>query len=200
MRVGIIGPAQDALPELHRAVSLFLRAPDLVQVLYVGEDGAFAHTAEQLAGSFLAENEFLRHAAELAHKGSSEAIERLLSADREAARVQQLLRCLPKPPSCAIELIERWVILAVHDKAVLEERDVKNAHVIVYGHAPEADFKRFGPRSFLTPGPLHKGRIGSLDLRPDGDLEISLLDLAGKVQLRESLSLARGASKWVVSP
>jgi len=199
MRFGIIGPAQDALPELHRAVELFLRAPDLSQVLYLGKDGAITQAAEQLTASYLAETEFLRRAAELACQGSSQAIDRLLGADRQAARVQ-LLRRLPDPPTCAIELVEHWVILAVHDKAVLEEKDVKNAHVIVYSQAPEADFKRFGSRSFLTPGPLRKGRVGSLDLRPDGDLDISILDLAGKVQLRESLSLSRDANKLVVSP
>jgi hypothetical protein len=87
-------------------------------------------------------------------------------------------------------MLEKWIILGVHDKAVLEEDDVANAHVILYGEAPEANIKRFGPRSFLTPGPLDKGLVGSLNLRADGALELSLLDLQGKVWVTESVAPA----------
>jgi hypothetical protein len=110
-----------------------------------------------------------------------------LAQDREAQRVS-LLRRLPDAPACAIEMMEKWIILAVHDKAVLEEDDVANAHVIVYGQSPEADFKRIGPFSFLTPGPLNKGKVASIALREDGGLELSLLDLTGAAVLREAIS------------
>jgi hypothetical protein len=95
-------------------------------------------------------------------------------------------------------MMEKWIILAVHDKAVLEEDDVANAHVIVYGEAPEAAFKRFGPRAFLTPGPLYKGRVGSIGLRPDGSLELAILDLQGATVLSESIAPA-AVAKVVIS-
>jgi hypothetical protein len=187
MRIGIIGKADGATQDLRTAIELFLSDPHLKQIVYLGEDDAITQVAATFANEHLGEEEFLRRGAELACHGSADAIERLLHADREAQRVS-LLRRLPAPPACAIEMLEKWIVLAVHDKAILEEDDVANAHVIVYGEAPEAAFKRFGPRSFLTPGPLHKGRVGSIGLRVDGGLELALLDLQGATVLSESIS------------
>jgi len=85
-------------------------------------------------------------------------------------------------------MLEKWIVLAVHDKAILDEDDVANAHVIVYGKSSDADFKRFGPRSFLTPGPVSKGRVGRISLRADGGLDVALLDLDGQHVLRESMA------------
>ncbi|MEY4580507.1 MAG: hypothetical protein RL701_5210 [Pseudomonadota bacterium] len=191
MRLGIIGKADGALSELRQAIELFFRDPELKQIVYLGDDDAITEVAALFAGEQLDEEAFLQRGVELACQGSSDAIERLLQADREAQRLS-LLRRLPAPPACAIEMLERWIILAVHDKAVLEEDDVANAHVIVYGEAPEAAFKRFGPRSFLTPGPLNKGRVGSIHLRPDGGIDIALLDLQGATVLNELVTPALG--------
>lgn len=189
MRMGIIGTAVGATRELRQAIELFLADPQLKQIVYLGDDDAITQVVAHFAHEQLSEEEFLRRGVELACHGNSEAIRQLLQADREAQRVS-LMRRLPEPPACAIEMLDKWIILAVHDKAVLEEDDVANAHVIVYGQAEEADYKRFGPRSFLTPGPLSKGLVGSVGLRPDGALELSLLDLDGATVLRESLAPA----------
>jgi len=43
------------------------------------------------------------------------------------------VRRLPPPPARAIEMIDDRVVLLVHDKAVLDEEDIANAHLIVYG-------------------------------------------------------------------
>jgi hypothetical protein len=189
MRMGIIGPAAGARDALRKAIELFLSDRELKQIIYLGEDGAIEDVVTEFAREQLDDDAFLRRGVELACSGSADDIEGLLAQDREAQRVS-LLRRLPDPPACAIEMMEKWIILAVHDKAVLEEDDVANAHVIVYGRAPEADFKRIGPFSFLTPGPLHKGKVGSIALREDGGLELSLLDLGGAAVLRESISPA----------
>jgi len=191
MRLGIIGAAHDALPELHSAIELFFRDPELKQIIYLGDDDAMGQVAAHFASEQLDEEEFLRRGVELACHGSTEAIERLLDADREAHRIS-LLRRLPDPPACAIEMLDKWIILAVHDKAILEEDDVANAHVIVYGESQESAFKRFGPRSFLTPGPLCKGHIGSISLRADGGLDLELLDLQGRSVLSETVTPAQG--------
>lgn len=189
MRMGIIGSAHRAERALQQAIELFLDDPLLKQIVYLGEDDAISQAVSRYSREQLTEEQFLDRAVQLACGGSAEAVEQLLEADRQAQRVS-LLRCLPPKPACAIEMLEKWIILAVHDKAVLEEDDVANAHVIVYGEAPEADIKRFGPRSFLTPGPLDKNVVGSLNLRADGALDLALLDLQGTVIRSETVAPA----------
>lgn len=197
MRLGIIGKAQGAENELRTAIELFFRDPQLKQIMYLGDDDLITEMAANLAREQLDEEAFLKRGVELAcQDGSPQAIERLLEADRQAQRLS-LLRRLPDPNACAIEMLEKWIILAVYDKAILEEDDVANAHVIVYGEAPEPAFKRFGPRSFLTPGPLSKGCVASIVLRPDGGLDLALLDLQGTPVLSESVSPSSG--KVVIS-
>jgi hypothetical protein len=185
VRMGIIGRADDAQPQLRRAIEFFLSDPEIKQIMYLGEDTAIDDVVADFARENIDEDEFLRRGVELACGGTPQAIESLLAADRETQRLS-LLRRLPAPPARTIEFLEKWIVLAVHDKAVLDEDDVANAHVIIYGKADTADFKRFGPRTFLTPGPLVQGRIGRVSLRSDGGLEVSLLDLDGNSLLRES--------------
>jgi hypothetical protein len=188
MRIGIIGQAGES-DELRRAIELFLTDPQIKQIIYLGDDTAVDEVLSNFARENLGEDEFLRRGAELACQGSADDIEGLLAEDRAGQRLA-LLRRLPPPPARAIEMLEKWIVLAVHDKAILDEDDVANAHIIVYGKAADADFKRFGPRSFLTPGPLNGGRVGRIALRADGGLDVSLLDLSGNSVLRESISPA----------
>ena len=196
MRIGIIGSAPDSEHELHQAIELFLADPLLKQILYLGEDDAISRAVGQFSHETLSEEGFLARAVGLACHGSPDEIDEILEADRQAQRVS-LLRCLPPKPACAIEMLEKWIILGVHDKATLDEDDVANAHVILYGEATEANIKRFGPRSFLTPGPLSGGLVGSLYLRADGALDLALLDLQGNIVVSESVSAA--FAKLVVS-
>jgi len=189
MRIGVIGAAVDSERELHQAIELFLADPLLKQILYLSEDDAISRAVGQFSHENLSEEGFLTRAVGLACHGSADEIDELLEADRQAQRVS-LLRTLPPKPACAIEMLEKWIILGVHDKAELEEDDVANAHVILYGESSEANIKRFGPRSFLTPGPLAKGWVGSLNLRSDGALDLALLDLQGKILVSESVSAA----------
>ena len=189
MRIGVIGSAHELERELHQAIELFLLDPLLKQILYLGDDDAISRAVGQFSHEQLSEEGFLVRAVGLACHGSADEIDELLEADRQAQRVS-LLRCLPAKPACAIEMLEKWIILGVHDKATLDEDDVANAHVILYGESPEANIKRFGPRSFLTPGPLARGLVGSLNLRADGALDLALLDLQGKILVSESVSPA----------
>lgn len=196
MRMGIIGSAVHAEHDLHSAIELFLADPLLKQIIYLGEDDSITQAVRRYSVEQISEEDFLSRAVELACGGSADAVDQLLEADRQAQRVS-LLRCLPPKPACAVEMFEKWIVLAVHDKAVLEEDDVANAHVIVYGEAADAGIKRFGPRSFLTPGPLDKGMVGSLSLRADGALDLALLDLDGTVL--QSESVAPAMAKLVVA-
>lgn len=189
MRIGVIGQASKDVRELRKALELLLADPEVKQVIYLGMDGAVEDAVRSWSGESLGEDEFLSRAVTLACEGEADQIDALLSEDRATQRLSAV-RKLPDPPARAIEMLDKWIVLAVHDKAVLDEDDVANAHVIVYGKASEADFKRFGPRSFLTPGPLGKGKVGRLTLRDDGNLEVALLDLSGTELLREEISLA----------
>jgi hypothetical protein len=196
MRIGVIGESRKASGDLRKAIELFLADPTIRQVIYLGMDGAIEDVVASWSSEGLSEDAFLKRGAELACTGSADEIDALLSEDRSAQRLSAV-RKLPEPPARAIEMLEKWIVLAVHDKAILDEDDVANAHVIVYGKSNDADFKRFGPRVFLTPGPLHKGKVGRLTLREDGYMDIDLLDLSGQSVRHEEVSPA--AAKVVVT-
>jgi hypothetical protein len=186
MRMGLIGPAAEGARELMRAVAL-LRADEAVRrIVYLGADSAVDGLALPQEQPGIGENDFLTRAAVLACEGNADDIGALLAQER-AGRRAQLLRKLPDAPARAIEMMDKWIVLAVYDKAVLDEDDIANAHIIVYGRADEPGLKRFGPRCFFTPGPLARGRVGCLELMPHGHIEVRLLDLDGNVILREAL-------------
>ena len=197
MRIGLIGPAADDQDKLRKAVELFMADEQIGQIIYLGMDGAVETLLSNWGGESLDTEHFLRRGAELACSGEASEIERLLSEEKDADRFERI-RCLPEPPARAVEMLDRWIVLAVHDKAILDEEDIANAHIIVYGRSSGPDFKRFGPRCFLTPGPLSAGRIGLIELKPEGHLDVSLLDLDGEAQLTESVH--SNQAKLVVSP
>ena len=122
----------------------------------------------------------------------------MIAAPNANSQGLSLVHRLPDPPARAVELLDRWVLLAVHDKAVLDEEDIANAHVIAYGRADEANCKRFGPRCFFTPGPISGGKLGCVELHADGNLELRVLGLDGG--LISSQLLQAGGAKVVVAP
>jgi hypothetical protein len=195
-RIGLIGPAPQSGPELPRALELLLGDPAIRQIIYLGADSAPEAVVADWAEQGLDERDFLQKGLELACSGSAEQIAALLSEERAVSRLQRI-RALPPPPARAIEMMDRFLVLGVHDKAVLDEDDIANAHVIVYGRGDEPSFKRFGPRCFFTPGPLTRGHVGCLELMKEGHMEVRLLDLEGTLLWREPL-LAAG-SKLVVT-
>ena len=165
-------------------------------VLYLGDDDAVDPLVALWAERGLDEHALLSQAAALACNGSPDEIAALLEADR-AARRPLAVRKLPAPPSRAIEMLDRFIVLGVHDKAVLDEDDIASAHIIVYGKSDGPSLRRFGPRSFFTPGPLRSGHIGYLSVEPNGQCEVSIARLSGNVILRERL--AAPSAKVVVS-
>ncbi len=186
LRMGLIGPAAGAKAELEHALVLFGADPSMRRILYLGADGAIEQAAAAFAPARLEQEEFLQRAAELACAGSPDEIAALLAEERGERR-RGVIRKLPDPPVRAIEMLDKWIVLAVHDKAVLDEDDIANAHVIVYGRADEAVLKRFGPRCFFAPGPLAARKLGCLELSPEGRLDLRLLALDGSTLARESL-------------
>lgn len=198
MRIGLIGPAGSrngtrngaAEKDLRKALEFLLVDADVQQAIYFGVDDSIdavvGNWAGEIMGGEASEDAFLTRAAAAAISGTPEAIATLLNADLFARRLS-LVRKLPLAPARAIEMLDKWIVLGVHDKSVLEEEDIANADVIVYGKSEAAHIKRFGPRAFFTPGPLSAGHVGMLELTPGGELEISVFDLSGTPISSETL-------------
>ena len=201
MRLGLLGPADGELAALREAVEFLVGDAAVDQTIYLGTDDAvervLAEWAEELVGGTATEDAFLDRVVELAPRGSASALEKLLAAD---AAVQRLytVRTLPPAPARAVEMLDDRIVLVVHDKAVLDQDDIANAHLVVYGRSPAADLKRFGHRYFFTPGPLRARKVGIVELESDGSLAVSLYDPSGAPLFREALE--RRTGKVVVAP
>ena len=76
----------------------------------------------------------------------------------------------------AVEVCDEKVVLFVHDKAHLDEEDIANAFLVVYGRSKALALNRFGPRSFFTPGPLSGKRVAVLEREPDGTLALAMFN------------------------
>jgi hypothetical protein len=186
MRIGVVGPATVAGDSLRRAIALLLDDPSVRQVIYLGRDESVRAITDAWAAERMDIEQFIQRGVELACHGSADEIVTLLDEERAARRLQ-IIRRLPESPARAIEMLDRWIVLAVHDKAVLTEEDIANAHVIVYGKAPAPDIKRFGPRCFFTPGPVDNGTVGMLELTAQGSVDVRAVDLRGRVILQEEV-------------
>jgi len=204
MRIGLIGPTLSrngqSTKELRRALEFLLVDLEVQQAIYFGVDDSIDAVVGSWAGEIMGgpadEDAFLTRAATLAVDGTPEAISTLLNADTFSRRLA-LVRRLPPAPARAIEMLDKWIVLGVHDKAVLDEEDIANADVIVYGKSDAPHLKRFGPRAFFTPGPLSAGNVGLLELMPEGQLEVSVYDLSGTPVWSETLQSR--AAKLVVT-
>ncbi len=190
MRIGLLGPAGDDEGALREAAEFLLGDAAVDQAIYLGLDDTVERVvvswAKEITHGLADEDAFLERAASLACKGTPEEIETLLAADAQLERLS-LLRTLPPPPARAIEMIDDRIVLVVHDKAILDEEDIANASLIVYGKSDEALLKRFGPRCFFTPGPLSAGCVGMVELERDGLIVVGLFDPSGVPLWREPL-------------
>jgi len=201
MRIGLLGPADGNAGLLREASEFLIGDAGVDQAIYLGNDDSIDRMVTSWARDIMngepTEDQFLASAVEAATDGSAADIERLLVAD-VAARRLSTIRKLPPPPARAIEMIDDRIILCVHDKAVLDEEDIANANVIVYGRSTGPDLKRFGPRYFFTPGPVTNGKVGVLESEPDGRLVVALYELTGAPIWREPLD--KRVMKLVVTP
>ncbi len=179
MRIGLLGPA-DGNKELLREAADFLLGDCAVdQAVYLGHDDTARRVvdawAEQVMGGEASEDAFLREARRVALAGTADDIKTLLARDHEVRRLAAL-RCLPPPPARAVEVCDEKVVLFVHDKAHLDEEDIANAFLVVYGRSKALALNRFGPRSFFTPGPLSGKRVAVLEREPDGTLALAMFN------------------------
>ena len=188
MRIGLIGPAEDSQAELREAAEFLLGDAEVDQAIYLGEDETLRSMtirwAHDLANGD--ERDFLSRAADIAIEGSADAIEAFLDADAQIRRISRL-RTLPSAPARAVEMVGDRIVLVVHDKKILDEEDIANAAVIVYGQSKEALLKQFGPRYFFTPGPLSGGRVGMLELDEEARIVAATFEPSGAPVWRKVL-------------
>lgn len=200
MRIGLLGPAEGNEAALRDAVEFLLGDAGVDQAIYLGHDEhtierVITEWAREILGSEPGFDAFLERAVELARSGTPEQIEELLGAETALRRLAAI-RKLPPPPARAVEMVADRIVLVVHDKSVLDEEDIANAALIVYGSGKKAELRRFGPRYFLTPGPVAEGRVAVLEVEDDGNVSIALFETSGLPVWREKM--ARRTSKMNV--
>jgi hypothetical protein len=201
MRIGLLGPAGGDLVALRDGAEFLLGDAAADQVIYLGDDEETLREvtrdwAREIFGAEPDPEAFLERAVELAIAGTPEQIEELLEAESSLRRLSAI-RKLPPPPARAVELLADRILLAVYDKSVLDEEDIANAALIVYGKGKEAEIRRFGSRYFLTPGPAAEGRVALVEVEDDGGVSIALYETSGLPVWREKM--ARRTSKMSVA-
>lgn len=105
-------------------------------------------------------------------------------------------------PTKLVDLVEGRICCLVHDKAELTRDDITNAAVVFHGRSAQAGLVQFGPRVFVTPGPLSPppGGAASLAVVELGPAAVAMAvhDLAGAVVRRERAGAAGAAPRLSV--
>ena len=178
MRLGVVGPSQDPT-EFGLAIDLLLGRFEADVVIYVGQESPVT-TLD------LNDDDVLKKVSDIALQGDASAIRQIA---KEFKRSQNLARVqrLPKAPARALEMIDDRIVIFVYNKADLDEDDVFNSNLVVYGSAEHHELHRFGPRLFFSPGPLAGGRLGLISTPGDGRCTLELLDMDGQVHMTETV-------------
>jgi hypothetical protein len=180
MRIGLIGPSEEDPALLREAAEFLLGDAGVEKAVYLGAQATLRKLvdawSEQVTRGVASEERFLEHAAALALSDrEGHALASLLERDRERQRLD-MLSGVPNAPGRSVELFDDKLVLLVQDKASLDQEDIANAFVVVYGKSKQAAVHRFGPRTFCTPGPLKAGRVMVLEREPEGHLAIGQFD------------------------
>ncbi|MGB5809536.1 MAG: hypothetical protein WBG86_03340 [Polyangiales bacterium] len=197
MRLGFIGPAGSDATLLERAVELLVGELEADTVFYLAADEAIRDFITN-HGAPKSDLSFEQQVARVAATGSAEEVSEVVRSLR-GARYLEKLRVVPQPPANGVEMLDDRIVLLVRTKSSLGEEDVINSNVVVYGDASSLAFKRYGARSFFSPGPLGDGHIGTLDDQSEsGGVTLRAIDLDGEVAWTEGIQ-GRGA-KMKVAP
>lgn len=184
MRLGLIGPAGDDGQLLEQATELLIGPMEADAILYLGIDDAIDEFVERRR--VRATHPVYTQMVDTAISGSESDIRSVQRAFRQA-RDLATIRIVPRPPHRAIEMVDDRIVVVVYDKALLGEDDILSANLVLYGKSGSALFKRFGPRSFFTPGPLADGQLGLLEEDPESGVILRGLDLGGVFTWREPI-------------
>jgi hypothetical protein len=188
IRMGFIGPASGDVEVFEEKVAWLLGEAGCSRVHYLGDCDVLDAAARARSRELGLDSDvgFDGAALALARAGDAEAIERFLHA-REALVRLEACRALPRPPARTIEMMEDRILLMVFDKAVLDEEDIANADVVIYGRAAAPLVRKIGPRIFFSPGPAGLGH-GVATLDESGLLTFSAYDAEDQVVAGESLA------------
>ena len=200
MKLGFVGPADGDRDLLREALEFLVSDVAVDQAVYLGLDDLVDHVvdawAAEIAGD-ASDRAFLDRAVGLAREGSAAEIDELLARDAAVERLG-CIRKLPPAPARAVEMVEDRFVTVVYDKSVLDEEDIANSTLLVYGKAKEAQLRKFGPRYFFTPGPLRGGKIGVVEAESEGHVVVAVFAPSGAPLWRETLQ-SRATTKVVVS-
>ncbi len=189
MRLGLIGDARQAWERFPAALDLLLKGPPLDAVVYMGPTDHLPealHTwCEARLGDWAEEDAFLSEVACAAMDGSTERLRALLERE-DAFSPLFRLQLLPSTTR-AVELLGDRVLLLVRELDQLDEEDIASAHVVAFGSGPMPELRRFGPRSFYTPGRLLHGHVGLLEVDERGCPWATTLRLDGQQTERQPL-------------
>ena len=197
MKLGFVGPANGNGQLLREALEFLVSDVAVDQAVYLGLDAVVDEVVSGWAGEIAGSEPFLDRVVTLAQRGTAKDIDEALSRDAGVTRLD-CVRSLPPAPARAVEMIEDRIVTLVYDKAVLDEDDIANSTLLVYGKSKEAALRRFGARYFFTPGPLSGGKIGIVEAEKDGQVVVALFAPSGAPLWREALQ-SRGTSKVVVT-
>ncbi|MEM6962752.1 MAG: hypothetical protein AAF355_04415 [Myxococcota bacterium] len=190
-RIGLVGPCFSDPKILRRALEFLLDEASADEVIYLGVDGKIDRIMrewiDEVTHGRFDEVRFLDYAAQLILRGSADEIAELLDADQKVTRLRKI-RSVPRPPERDVEMVSDRIVLVVYDKAILDEDDIANATLIVYGKSSEVFLKQFGPRYFFTPGPLEQNRVAVIEVDSEQSVSIVAYDLQGTLVFRETLS------------
>lgn len=201
MRLGILGPALGDLPALARGAQHLMDSAQADKVLYVGNDDALdrvvASWARGIVGANPSDAALFDRAAERCAHGTAEDIDEFVAKERALRRLRVLMSV--PPGQRTIEILDRYVLLFVYDKASLDTEDIGAAHVLVFGRSDEPIIKRVGSRTFVTPGPITSDGGGLLLLEDaSGGLQIEVRGSSGNVVASDTHVIGTGGAKLKV--
>lgn len=186
MRVGLIG--QGGTPELFERAFDFLVDRGADRVIYVAEDDLDQRFARRRLRALGCANagELASTLEGLLDEGSADDLFALVESTRKRDQLLRLSRIAPLP-SRTLEVLDDRIVVFVHDKAILDEDDIASATLVVYGRGAAA-FRAFGPRAFLSPGPLSEAHVVVLDIENGGRIVATLVTLDGQEVWRETIA------------
>lgn len=201
MRIGFVGPARGNVTRFRELCELLLFDLAVDRVVYLGADDTLDRAVKGWAAQLGAPADdvsFLTEVALLAPDAPPDVLDDLLTRDGKRQRLADIAG-VPDARDRCVEMIEGRVLLMVYDRAVLDEDDITNATVVVYGDALKPDARVIGPRGFLTPGgvaSLGGAHVAVVEGLPAG-LRMALHDARGRLTQELVLSPGR-ASKMEV--
>ncbi|MCC7542123.1 MAG: hypothetical protein IT379_38245 [Deltaproteobacteria bacterium] len=128
--------------------------------------------------------------------GRDGRLDRIPFEGRLAHAMGRCTSLTPTSPGQAriVEMIDDRILTAVYDKARLDEDDIANSSIIVWGRNNEPLHKAIGPRHFVTPGTLRADEPVVLVIAEEPDDEgatATLFETSGRPLWSERLTLAR---------